>query len=257
MKAADSLMTTHKRKRPSSVAVYPSPQTEPLVPIRLDLTLDNQHRLQDTFVWPLNDPQMTPHDFATQLAVDLNLSEAARDDIVHAMSEQIAVYLPPAPIPADDENRRECRHTVRLDLRIGRIVIRDQFEWDLAEPQNSPEAFAELLCKDLGLGTEHVAAVAHALREQLVELFEFRDKRPRCEVVSEGHVVRRLREVGRWEPAVECLTTEEQERLERKEKREARLLRRNRGKVERGGKSRGRRTGESLSRRRSMSMSTG
>lgn len=173
------------------------------------------------------------------------------------MTEQIAVYLPLAPIPAanDRDKHRECRHIVRLDLRIGRIVIRDQFEWDLAEPQNSPEGFAELLCKDLGLGTEHVAAVAHALREQLVELSEFRDKRPRCEVVGEGQVVRRLNEVGRWEPAVECLTVEEQERLERKEKREARLLRRNRGKVERGGSSRARRAGESLSRRRSLSMS--
>lgn len=199
---------------------------------------------------------MTPQDFAAQLATDLNLSETARDDIAHAMTEQIAAYQPPSPIRTDDDACRECRHIVRLDLRIGRIVIHDQFEWDLAEPRNSPEAFAELLCKDLGLGTEHVPAVAHALREQLVELTEFRDKRLKCQVVSEGQVVRALKEVGRWEPAVECLTVEEQERLERKEKREARLVKRNRGKVERGSKSVGRRGGDSLSRRRSLSLST-
>lgn len=97
----------------------------------------------------------------------------------------------------------------------------------------------------------HVPAVAHAIREQLVELAEFRDKRVPCPVVTEDGVVRPLREVPAWEPAVECLTVEEQERLERKEKREARLMRRNRGKAEVGGRAPGRRRNSDTSRRRS------
>lgn len=220
------------------------PQTEPLVPIRLDLNLDGR-RVQESFTWNLREKHMTPKSFAAQLAYDLGLADSGRDEIADAMQEQILAFVPPP-----SSTKGECRHVVHLDLRIGRIVIRDQFEWDLHEPQNSPEAFAERLCADLGLNFEHVAAVAHAIREQLVELGEFRDKRQRCSVLTEGDVVRPVEELVRWEPAVTCLTLEEQERIERKEKREARLQRRNRGKAETYGRTPGRRRSSDTSTRR-------
>lgn len=223
--------TPRSRKRTRTL---PSPQTEPLIPIRLDLDLDGHRRLQDTFTWPLGETELTPTLFAAQMCGDLNLPESARDDIAKAITEQISTYVPPPQVQPDAS---ECRHVIRLDMRIGSVVIRDQFEWDLNCELNSPEAFAEMLGCDLGLGMDHVAAVAHAVREQLVELAEFRDKRQKCAVIEEQRCVRGGAEVGMWEPTVECLTAEERERLERKERREARLMRRNRGKG--GGYARG------------------
>lgn len=224
------------------------PQTEPLVPIRLDLSVDGR-RVQESFTWNLREKHMNPNAFAAQLAWDLGLPESGCEQIAEAMQEQIAAFVPPSSV-----SRGECRHVVRLDMRIGRVVIRDQFEWDLHDPQNSPEAFAERLCADLGLNTEHVAAVAHAVREQLVELAEFRDKRQRCAVLGEADVLRSVDQLGMWEPAIVCLSVEEQERLERKEKREARLQRRNRGKAETYGRGPGRRRSSDTSARRRSSV---
>lgn len=127
-------------------------------------------------------------------------------------------------------------------------MVRDQFEWDLA-CANSPEAFAEALCADLGLATQHVPAVAHAIREQLVELTEFQHKRASCPVLTQQDVIR-TGPVNIWEPTVECLTVEETERLERKEKREARLQRRNRGKADAYSRPTGRRRSAASSRTR-------
>lgn len=240
-----------RRAEPAAdgAALPPGPQTEPLVPIRLDLSLDGGRRVQETFMWNLRESSIAPQAFAAHLALDLGLPDSAREPIAEAMQEQIAAFVPPAP-----RSEAECRHVVRLAVRVGRIVVRDQFEWDLQAPENNPEAYAERLCIDIGLGTEHVPAVAHAVREQLVELAEFRDKRQPCPVLREGDVVRDVAQVGAWEPAIECLSVEEQERLERKEKREARLMRRNRGKAEVYSRpSARRRSSDTSARRRSSS----
>lgn len=196
--------------------------SDSLIPIRLDLTIDH-HRIQETFTWNATETHITPQTFANVLSSDLHLPDSARSQIAASITEQISSFVPP------HQPQRECRHVLRLDLRIGRVVIRDQFEWDLSA-QNSPEAFAEALCADLGLATQHVPAVAHAVREQLVELTELSDKRAACPVLTDRDVIRKKFET--WEPAVECLTVEETEKLERKEKRDARLQRRNRGKAE-------------------------
>ena len=43
----------------------------------------------------------------------------------------------------------------------------DQFEWDISNPENTPEEFALSLCKDLGLGGEFVTAIAYSIRGQV------------------------------------------------------------------------------------------
>ena len=37
---------------------------------------------------------------------------------------------------------------------VGSMKLEDQFEWDLSNPNNSPELFAEGYCVDLGLSGE-------------------------------------------------------------------------------------------------------
>lgn len=55
----------------------------------------------------------------------------------------------------------ELVKVVQLNVRIGNIVVRDQFEWDINNPNNSPEDFSESLCADLGLGSEFMLPIAH------------------------------------------------------------------------------------------------
>lgn len=56
---------------------------------------------------------------------------------------------------------------IKLNVRVANVVLRDQFEWDIANPANSPEDFAEALVADLGLGSEFLVPVAHQIREQI------------------------------------------------------------------------------------------
>ena len=65
--------------------------------------------------------------------------------------------------------KEECIKTIELDVRIDNICLRDRFEWDISEPENSPEDFGELLCNELGLNSEFATQIAHQIREQVVE----------------------------------------------------------------------------------------
>lgn len=47
----------------------------------------------------------------------------------------------------------------------------DQFEWDISNPDNTPEEFALSLCKDLGLGGEFVTAIAYSIRGQVEYIY--------------------------------------------------------------------------------------
>lgn len=48
---------------------------------------------------------------------------------------------------------------IKLNVRVGRIVYRDQLEWDINNSENSPETFAECLCADMGLGPEFLLPI--------------------------------------------------------------------------------------------------
>ena len=55
----------------------------------------------------------------------------------------------------------------QLNIHVGNISLVDQLEWDLSEPQNSPEQAALKICAELGLGGEFVTAIAYSVRGQL------------------------------------------------------------------------------------------
>ena len=52
---------------------------------------------------------------------------------------------------------------------LGNISLVDQFEWDLADENNSPEEFARKLCSDLSLGGEFVTAIVYIHHERKLE----------------------------------------------------------------------------------------
>ena len=64
-----------------------------------------------------------------------------------------------------------CNHellpSLQLNIHVGNISLVDQFEWDLSNPLNSPEQFAQELCADLGLGGEFATTIAYSIRGQL------------------------------------------------------------------------------------------
>jgi len=71
---------------------------------------------------------------------------------------------------------------LQLDLQIGKVNLRDRFEWDLANDSSAaPEVFSRQLASELGIGGEFVAIIAHAIREQL-----YRHKKQLVDEVREG-----------------------------------------------------------------------
>ncbi|KAG6334158.1 hypothetical protein ID866_4924 [Astraeus odoratus] len=61
----------------------------------------------------------------------------------------------------------DLRILIKLDIIVGSVRLDDQFEWDLENKDASPEQFAEVYAKELGLGGEFKTAIAHCIREQV------------------------------------------------------------------------------------------
>ena len=59
------------------------------------------------------------------------------------------------------------RAILKLNIHVGNQSLVDQFEWDMSDPNNSPEQFADKLCSELGLGGEFLSAIAYSIRGQL------------------------------------------------------------------------------------------
>ncbi|GJD06644.1 Chromatin structure-remodeling complex protein BSH [Galdieria sulphuraria] len=198
---------------------------DPLIPIRIDLTLSGR-RFVDTFLWNIEEGEESMRAFARTVVVDTSLPHSAEELIVSSIREQVAGYI---PYRSPEEEIGERRHILKLDIRIGKVVLRDQFEWDRSNADNSPEEFAETLCKDLGLTREFVPAVAHAIREQLQELAEHPYTRCLQGSVPASGIYRKPETLSQWQPVVEILTDDQLEKLERRETRDARVARRNKG----------------------------
>jgi len=58
----------------------------------------------------------------------------------------------------------EILKTIKVDILIGNIEYKDQFEWDINNTEN-----ARNVCIDLGLGTEFVVPITHSIKEQILE----------------------------------------------------------------------------------------
>lgn len=155
-----------------------SEQFEELVPIRIDIEWDKV-RLRDTFTWNLHDRTVTPALFAQQTIEDLQLPLDQCGPLIQqfaaSIHEQIQDFYPPIFIeeealdphlPYNAYKDDEMRILVKLNITIGQHTLVDQFEWDVNNPLNSPEQFAEQMTNDLCLSGEFTTAIAHSIREQ-------------------------------------------------------------------------------------------
>ncbi|XP_071178408.1 SWI/SNF-related matrix-associated actin-dependent regulator of chromatin subfamily B member 1-A-like isoform X4 [Mytilus galloprovincialis] len=198
-----------------------SNQPEQLIPIRLDMEIDGQ-KLRDCFTWNKNEGLVSPEQFAEILCDDLDLNPINFvPAISQAIRQQIDAY------PTDNLLDQQCdqRVILKLNIHVGNISLVDQFEWDMSEPDNSPEEFANKLCAELGLGGEFVTAISYSIRGQLSwhqRTYAFSEAPlPTVEVA-----IRNQNEADSWCPFLETLTDAEMEKKIRDQDRNTRRMRR-------------------------------
>lgn len=198
-----------------------SSMKEDLVPIRLDMDIDNV-KLRDTCVWNKNETLITPEQFAEILCDDLDLNPVS---FVPAIANSIRHQCDQQPNEKDFTNLYDSRIVIKLNIHIGNMSLCDQFEWDLSDPDNSPEDFANCLCRELGLGGEFVPAVAYSIRGQIFwhqQTYAFADSPLPCVDVP----FRTQSEAEQWSPTLETLTDTEMEKKMRNQDRNTRRMRR-------------------------------
>jgi len=194
---------------------------EELVPIRLDMDIGDV-KLRDTCVWNKNESLITPEQFAEILCDDLDLNPMSFiPAIANSIRHQCDQHL-------DEKEFTELQDTriiIKLNIHIGNMSLCDQFEWDLSDPANSPEDFANCLCRELGLGGEFVTAVAYSIRGQIFwhqQTYAFTESPLPCVDIP----FRTQSEAEQWTPTLELLTDGELEKKMRNNDRNTRRMRR-------------------------------
>ncbi|CAO3700629.1 unnamed protein product [Rhizopus stolonifer] len=200
---------------------------EILVPIRLDIDIDSI-KLRDRFLWNMNEQYLTPERFGEMLCEDLELPPYKFvQPIADLIRAQVLDFESVSTIQLPSSHTRVI---IKLDLQIGKVNYRDQFEWELQNDNtNAPEIFSKQLAAELGLGGEYVGIISHAVRDQL-----FRHKKQYAEeLMMESEirskldtVYRPMEETKHWEPQLEDLTNDELEKLLIAQERNIRRMRR-------------------------------
>ena len=130
---------------------------EDLVPIRLDMEIDGR-KLRDVFTWNRNEKYITPEMFAELLCDDLQLNPQV---FANAIAAQIRGQIEQTPSSVKEifAGQTDKRVIIKLNIQVGNTSLIDQFEWDMADSNASPEFFAKQLCKELGLAGEFYTAI--------------------------------------------------------------------------------------------------
>ncbi|KAH6712567.1 hypothetical protein BKA61DRAFT_657893 [Leptodontidium sp. MPI-SDFR-AT-0119] len=153
-------------------------QDEELVPIRLEIDWD-KIKLRDTFTWNYYDRIISPEIFAAQMVEDFGLAPPAHgpvlEQVQHQLREQLTDFYPQLyageealdpELPYSAYKNEEMRILIKLNITIGPHTLEDKFEWEINNPLNSPEEFAQSLARELSLAGEFTTAIAHSIREQ-------------------------------------------------------------------------------------------
>ncbi|THG99270.1 hypothetical protein EW026_g3053 [Hermanssonia centrifuga] len=145
----------------------------------------------------------------------------------------------------DSKALEEMRILIKLDIIVGPLKLEDQFEWDLDSLDPSPERFAEVYAKELGLGGEFRTSIAHSIREQ-AQIYQkslflvghpsdgtmLQDDDLRMSLLPSLHTgARSMDQVGAFTPILSYLSDSE---IERNEKEREKELNRRRRKTTRG-----------------------
>ncbi|KAL6975023.1 hypothetical protein U1Q18_023818 [Sarracenia purpurea var. burkii] len=234
-------------KNPVKFRMERSPTAYNLVPIRLDIEIDDQ-RFRDAFTWNPSEPDSEVVIFAKRTVKDLKLPPAFIMQIAQSIQSQLTEFR---SFEGQDMYTGERIAPIKLDLRVNHTLIKDQFLWDLNNFESDPEEFARTFCLDMGIEDPEVGpAIAVAIREQLYEIAiqsvaSIRETRinkkgrrgteqfPASKAGgttldlmklfgNRSSVIRKRREWDVYEPIVDLLSNEEVDILEAREERNAR-----------------------------------
>lgn len=110
----------------------------------------------------------------------------------------------------------------QLDIHVGKLKLRDQFEWDLSSDL-TPEEFSKILVSDLGIGGEFVTVIAHSIHEQLLKYKkEIKPDDSDDEQEPLKSIFRSFEDAEEWCPVLEILTSEELEKIRVDQERDIR-----------------------------------
>ncbi|OBZ66973.1 hypothetical protein A0H81_13301 [Grifola frondosa] len=104
---------------------------------------------------------------------DTNRSRKRRKVVKEETVDRLAGTNADIPVSVEDleedesKMHEEMRILVKLDIIVGSVKLEDQLEWDLENEDPSPEQFAEIYTRELGLGGEFKTSIAHSIREQV------------------------------------------------------------------------------------------
>ncbi|CAO3613199.1 unnamed protein product [Cunninghamella blakesleeana] len=202
--------------------------TEVLVPIRLDIDIDDI-KLRDVFLWNMHEQFLTPEKFGEMLCQDIDLDTNKFVPVIaESIRQQVMDFESIHEIELPMES--QIRAVINLDLQVGKVNLRDKFEWDLSNiSTNGPELFSKQMAAELGLGGEYVTIISHAIREQLYKqkrqlVEEYGSDQSSSEPLASAF--RRLETSKSWSPQLELLSNEELEKLLIAQERNIRRLRR-------------------------------
>jgi SWI/SNF-related matrix-associated actin-dependent regulator of chromatin subfamily B protein 1 len=203
-----------------------------LIPININIELEGK-KYKEIFFWEFNEPYLKVENFAKILVEDNSLPSSFESEIINQMNKQINQYT------KFDKIEGEIVKIIKLDLRIGDMVVTDQFEWDINNPSNSPEDFAHSLCTDLGLGSDFILPISHSIKEQILEHQKaVMNERRRyyqimynrggtstipVKVLDTGSLLRDVyTELTEWQPIIKKISNEDIKKFEKKEERKLR-----------------------------------
>ncbi|KAJ8612836.1 hypothetical protein CTAYLR_002071 [Chrysophaeum taylorii] len=142
-----------------------------LVPVVLDIDSAGA-RYVDSLLWSVSEREMTPEQFASATCADLRLPGDFAALIASSIRQQLqhaAALVRHATCRELDEDPLLPRHVVlRVDVLFNGQRFRDDVRWDTRCPRNTPEAVARQTCADLALAKPFDAAIAFAMRRELV-----------------------------------------------------------------------------------------
>lgn len=212
-----------------------------LIPIKLSLENPNStHKLVDFFMWNINEPLITPTQFAEILCNDLDLPNSMQSQIAESINHQIEDYQFVNSLQFSPEIG-PCVVIIELSVNLNKKLYQDKFEWDLNQSIVTPEMFSHIVVSDLGLPLEFKPAISHSLHEIVTKIKKDILEGSYNNEIHNLHLLRGLIfESGiriatessilsgndHWEPMVEILTPAEIERRENEKIRNLRRLKR-------------------------------
>lgn len=147
-------------------------ETEELVPIRLEFENERDgFSLRDTFVWNINQKLVQLEEFVSGMLCDYRFAQPAlyKEVVINSIKEQLKDFQP-HPFRQSEKTSHiggnDIRIKIVLDIVVGQNELFDAIEWDISNPENNPEEFAQTMCEELQLPGEFVTAIAHSIREQ-------------------------------------------------------------------------------------------